>query len=55
MEEAERNLKQQSENRSETTNDVNPIYRELTMEFVKNEAAKAGLEKRYETIKRQKR
>lgn len=53
IEEAEKKLSAQSNKRSETTNDINPIHRELSLEYVKAEATRAGLEKRFETLKTQ--
>lgn len=53
VEEAEAKLKLQSDMRSETTDDVNPIHRELTLEYVKAEATEAGLKERFATLERQ--
>ncbi len=53
VEEAEKRLLAQANKRSETTNDVNPVHRELTLEFVKAEANRAGLLKKLETLKSQ--
>jgi polysaccharide biosynthesis protein PslE len=53
VEEAEKELKKQSTNRAESTSDINPIHRDLTLDVLKSSSTREGLIKKLETLKRQ--
>ena len=50
LEQAEKQYRQQSTNRPETTNDINPVHRDLTIDFIKSETSENGLTKKLEIL-----
>lgn len=53
VEEAERQQQQLSENRSQSTDDINPIHRDLTLDRLQAEASRAGLQQTLTTLESQ--
>ncbi|MFY7877813.1 MAG: GumC family protein, partial [Pirellula sp.] len=53
LEQAEKQYRQQSTNRPETTNDINPVHRDLTIDYIKSETSENGLTKKLEILRDQ--
>lgn len=53
LEEAEKEYRQQATKRPETTNDINPIHRDLTVDYIKSETAQTGLARKLEILREQ--
>jgi len=53
LEQAEKLYRQQSTNRPETTNDINPVHRDLTIDYIKSETSENGLTKKLEILRDQ--
>lgn len=53
LEQAEKQYRQQSTNRPETTNDINPVHRDLTIDYIKSETSEIGLTKKLEILRDQ--